>query len=86
MQITTDSKFNVGYVRIIPESKVAYSLEFDENFVADFDDKDNLVGIELLDAKSYKPGDLQSLMSRANAEAMKQRGEGNSEPTGKRSA
>jgi len=86
MQITTDSKFNVGYVRIIPKAKVAYSVEFDKNFVADFDERDNLVGIELLDAKSYKPGDLQSLMSKANLEGLKQREEANSDPTSTRSA
>ena len=86
MQITTDIKFNVGYLKINPNGKVAYSVEFDKNYVADFDDKDNLVGIELLDAKSYNPGDLQALMSRANVEALKQRGEDNSDPTSRMGA
>jgi uncharacterized protein YuzE len=77
MKISNDSKYNVGYVKINPMGKVAYSVEFDKNFVGDFDERDNLVGIELLDAKSYKPEDLQKLMSNANAEARKLRGQGN---------
>jgi len=85
MQNTTDSKHNVGYVRIIEDTKAAHSAEFDKDFVADFDDKDNLIGIELLDAKSYKAGDLQKLMSRANVEALNLRGRGNPE-TSQRSA
>lgn len=86
MEVTADAKYNAGYIKIIPKVKVAYSLEFDKNYVADFDDKRNLVGIELLEAKSYKPGDLQTLMSKANAAAQKDGGRGDSEPTSKRSA
>jgi hypothetical protein len=67
---------NVGYVKILPNGKVAYSVDFEKNFVADFDANNNLVGIELLDARSYQPGDLQSLMSKANAEALKLRDSG----------
>jgi uncharacterized protein YuzE len=77
MQISRDTKHNVGYIRIVPMAKVAYSVEFDRVFVGDFDERDNLVGIELLDAKSYQPEDIQKLMSRANDEARKQRGQGN---------
>ena len=86
MQITTDSQLNVGYIKIVPKTKVAYSLEFDDTYVADFDHNDKLVGIELLDAKSYKPGELQSLMSRANAEGIKQRRGSDPAPVVTRSA
>ena len=86
MEISADTEYNVGYVKIIPKAGVAYSLEFEKNYVADFDEENNLVGIELLDAKSYKPGDLQNLISKANAAAQKERGRGDSEPTVKRIA
>jgi len=86
MQVMTDSKNNIGYVEIVPNAKVAYSVEFDKVFVGDFDDQNNVVGIELLDAKTYKPGDLQKLMSRAKAEAVRQFGNGQPSETGKRSA
>jgi len=86
MQVMTDSKNNIGYVEIVPNAKVAYSVEFDEVYVGDFDDQNNVVGIELLDAKTYKPGDLQKLMSRAKAEAVRQFGNGQPSETGKRSA
>jgi uncharacterized protein YuzE len=76
MKITNDAQHNVGYIKINPMGKIAYSVEFDKYFVGDFDERDNLVGIELLDAKSYKPEDLQRLMSNANAEARKLRGQG----------
>jgi uncharacterized protein YuzE len=76
MQLTRDTKHNVGYVKIVARGKVAYSIEFDKDFVGDFDERDNLVGIELLDAKSYEPSDLQRLMSRAMAEAHRLRGQG----------
>jgi hypothetical protein len=61
-------------------------VEFDKVYVGDFDDQNNVVGIELLDAKTYKPGDLQKLMSRAKAEAVRQFGNGQPSETGKRSA
>jgi hypothetical protein len=77
MQISKDSKHNVGYVKIVPTAKVAYSVEFDRYYVGDFDERDNLVGIELLDAKSYDPGELQTLMSKAQAEARRLRGQDN---------
>jgi len=86
MQIATDSKHNVGYVQIVPNAEVAYSVEFDKYFVGDFDEGNNLVGIELLDAKSYNPGDLQKLMSQAKAEALRQTGQGQPADTRKRSA
>jgi hypothetical protein len=86
MQVMTDSKNNIGYVEIVPNAKVAYSVEFDKVYVGDFDDQNNVVGIELLDAKTYKPGDLQKLMSRAKAEAVRQFGNGQPSETGKRSA
>jgi hypothetical protein len=86
MQVVTDSKNNIGYVEIVPNAKVAYSVEFDKVYVGDFDDQNNVVGIELLDAKTYKPGDLQKLMSRAKAEAVRQFGNGQPSETGKRSA
>jgi len=76
MKISKDIENNVGYVKILPNGKVAYSVDFEKNFVADFDANNNLVGIELLDARSYQPGDLQSLMSKANAEALKLRDSG----------
>ncbi len=76
MKISKDMENNVGYVKILPNGKVAYSVDFEKNFVADFDANNNLVGIELLDARSYQPGDLQSLMSKANAEALKLRDSG----------
>jgi hypothetical protein len=86
MQVMTDSKNNIGYVEIVPNAKVAYSVAFDKVYVGDFDDQNNVVGIELLDAKTYKPGDLQKLMSRAKAEAVRQFGNGQPSETGKRSA
>jgi len=76
MKISKDIENNVGYVKILPNGKVAYSVDFEKNFVADFDANNNLVGIELLDARSHQPGDLQSLMSKANAEALKLRDSG----------
>jgi uncharacterized protein YuzE len=76
MKISKDMENNVGYVKILPNGKVAYSVDFEKNFVTDFDANNNLVGIELLDARSYQPGDLQSLMSKANAEALKLRDSG----------
>ncbi len=76
MKISKDIENNVGYVKILPNGKVAYSVDFEKNFVTDFDANNNLVGIELLDARSYQPGDLQSLMSKANAEALKLRDSG----------
>lgn len=75
MQITNDTEHNVGYIKLVPAGKIAYSVEFDKYFVGDFDERDNLVGIELLDAKSYQPDDLQTLMSKANAEARRLRGQ-----------
>jgi hypothetical protein len=86
MRVVTDSKNHIGYVEIVPNAKVAYSVAFDTVYVGDFDDQNNVVGIELLDAKTYKPGDLQKLMSRAKAEAVRQFGNGQPSETGKRSA
>jgi hypothetical protein len=86
MEIAADVKYNIGYVKIIPGGKVAYSVAFEKNYVADFDDRDRLVGIELLDAKTYQPGELQSLMSKANLAAIDQRERCESGLMGKRSA
>jgi|RhiMetdeSRZDD1v2_1073273.scaffolds.fasta_scaffold4720691_1 uncharacterized protein YuzE len=68
MKVTNDVESNTLYIELV-EGKTARSIEVTDDVVADFDRSGTLLGIEVLDAKSYDPGDCQRLISLANAAA-----------------
>ena len=60
MNISYDSKVNAIYIRLVPGGQQVETRHVDEDIALNFDERDRLVGIEVLDASSRV--DLSYLM------------------------
>jgi len=72
MRITYDEEVNVLYIRL-KEAPYHESDEIREGLILDYDERENLIGIEILDASDYlSPEELASLhfsLERASSRA-----------------
>lgn len=54
MKVTYDKEADALYIYVVKDIKEAHSVrqqELNENIILDFDKNDNIIGIEILDAK-----------------------------------
>jgi uncharacterized protein YuzE len=53
MKITYDSKYDIVYIKFVEDSPKVVTKQFNEDISIDFDEKDKMVGLEVLSASDY---------------------------------